>query len=229
MKDNCVVLAIDACGERGSIALVRLIGDGLAVLGERLLPVRNEAATILGAIEELLLEAGLGACEMNAVVVVDGPGSFTGVRIGVGAALGLSEGLAVPIVRVSRLTVLAWLGNCDAAVLDAHRDEVYLKMGELERLADVDALKGAELAGVKVAVCNQAVAALVHEAVPDARMIECSEPTAMDAMRCSLPEILAGRFAEPLTMDGNYLRRSDAEIFAKPGATRQDTAKPGEK
>jgi tRNA threonylcarbamoyladenosine biosynthesis protein TsaB len=200
--------------------LARLVDGELVVVGERELPERNEAATILGAIEELLVEAGLGTKEIGAVVVADGPGSFTGVRIGVGAALGLSEGLAVPIARVSRLKVLAWLGKCEAAVLDAHRGEVYLKVGELERLADVEALKGAGLEGRAVAVCGKSVAELVHAAVPDVWLAECEEPTAMDAARCALARILAGDFDEPLKMDGNYLRRSDAEIFAKPAGAR---------
>ena len=213
-----VLLAIDACGLRGSVALARLNDGELLVVGERELPERNEAATILGGIEELLVEAGLVAREIGAVVVVDGPGSFTGVRIGVGAALGLSEGLAVPIVRVSRLAVLASLGGCDAAVLDAHRGEVYLKVGDVERLADVEALKSAGLAGRTVAVCGLAVGELLREAVGDVRLVECAEPKAMDAMRCVLTRVTAGDFDEPLKMDGNYLRRSDAEIFAKPGA-----------
>ena len=220
LKDNSLLLAIDACGVRGSVALARLADGDLVVVGERELPERNEAAAILGAIEDLLVIAGLSAREIGAVVVVDGPGSFTGVRIGVGAALGLSEGLAVPISRVSRLEVLASLGGCDAAVLDAHRGEVYLKVGEMERLADVEALKEAGLAGRAVAVCGLAVTELVSAAVPNARRVECAEPKAMDAVRCALPRILAGDFAEPLTMDGNYLRRSDAEIFAKPSGVR---------
>jgi tRNA threonylcarbamoyladenosine biosynthesis protein TsaB len=228
-QSELVLLAIDACGLRGSVALASLTAGKVMIIGERELPERNEAATILGAIADLLVDAVLCADEIDAVLVVDGPGSFTGVRIGVGAALGLSEGLAVPIARVSRLTVLAWLGKCDAAVLDAHRGEIYLKVGELERLADVEALKAAGLAGRSLAVCNASVAALVREAVPDARLIECNEPKAMDAIGCALPEILAGRFAEPLTMDGNYLRRSDAEIFAKPGAAKPGAAKPGKR
>ena len=143
-KDNqMLMLGIDMCGVRGTIALSRIVNGAAEMLGERELPERNEAATILGAIEHLLVQAGLSVREIGAILVVDGPGSFTGVRVGVGAALGLSEGLAVPIARVSRLTVLAWLGKCDAAVLDAHRGEVYLKVGGLERLADVEALQDA--------------------------------------------------------------------------------------
>jgi tRNA threonylcarbamoyladenosine biosynthesis protein TsaB len=213
-----VVLAIDACGLRGTVALVRALDGGLELIGKRELPERNEAATILGAIEELLVEAGLAAQEIGAVLVVDGPGSFTGVRIGVSTALGLSEGLGVPIARISRLEVLAGLGGCEASVLDAHRGEVYLRAdaGEcVERLADVEALKLAGLAGLQVAVCNVAVAELVRTAVPDVKLVDCLEPTALDAVKIAWPRILAGEFAEPLKMDGNYLRRSDAEIFSK--------------
>jgi tRNA threonylcarbamoyladenosine biosynthesis protein TsaB len=230
LKDNSVVLAIDACGLRGTVALVRALtrvqDGGVKLIGERVLPERNEAATILGAIEELLVEAGLSAQEIGAVLVVDGPGSFTGVRVGVSTALGLSEGLGVPIARISRLEVLAGLGGCEAAVLDAHRGEVYLRVaaGEnAERLADVEALKSAELAGRPVAVCNPAVAELVQAAVPDVKLVDCLEPTALDAVKIAWPRILAGEFAEPLTMDGNYLRRSDAEIFSKAARTQSQS------
>ncbi len=220
LKNHGVLLAIDACGLRGSVALARMVDGEFVVMGERELPERNEAATILGAIEELLIEAGMPAREIGAVLVVDGPGSFTGVRVGVSTALGLSEGLALPIARVSRLAVLASLGGCDAAVLDAHRGEAYLKAGNVERLADVAALKGAGLAGRAVAVCGKAVGELVREAVGDVRLVECEEPKAMDAVRCAQARILAGDFDEPLKMDGNYLRRSDAEIFAKPAGAQ---------
>jgi tRNA threonylcarbamoyladenosine biosynthesis protein TsaB len=233
LKDNSVVLAIDACGLRGTVALVRALtrvqDGGVKLIGERVLPERNEAATILGAIEELLIEAGLSAQEIGAVLVVDGPGSFTGVRIGVSTALGLSEGLGVPIARISRLAVLAGLGGCEAAVLDAHRGEVYLRAsagvaGEnAERLADVEALKSAGLAGRQVAVCNVAVAELVRAAVPDVKLVDCLEPTALDAVKIAWPRILAGEFAEPLAMDGNYLRRSDAEIFSKAARTQSQS------
>jgi tRNA threonylcarbamoyladenosine biosynthesis protein TsaB len=225
-NDNSVVLAIDACGVRGSIALVRLQAGGYELLGERLLPERNEAATIVGAIEEMLSSAGMTTREIGAVVVVDGPGSFTGVRVGVSTALGLSEGLGVPIARVSRLEVLAGLANqivaagADAAALDAHRGEIYLRVDGVERLADAGAVKSAGLAGRAVAVCDAQAADLLRAAATDAKLVECKEPTALDALQCARERILAGKFADPMQMDGNYLRRSDAEIFAKPGGAQ---------
>jgi tRNA threonylcarbamoyladenosine biosynthesis protein TsaB len=215
-----VVLAIDACGLRGSIALVRLKEGQLDVLGERFLPERNEASAILGAIEELLGAAGLSVREIDAVLVVDGPGSFTGVRVGVSTALGLSEGVGIPIARISRLEVLAGLGGTDAAALDAHRGEIYLRVEDAERLADAEALKLAGLAGRAAAVCDPQAAELLRMTEPDVKLVECAAPTALDALYCALPKILAGEFADPIHIDGNYLRRSDAEIFSKNAGAR---------
>ena len=174
-----LVLGIDTCGARGTIALSRLVDGAAELIAERELPERNESATILGQLEQLLAAGAVGVKEINIIVVVNGPGSFTGVRIGVGTALGLSAGVEARIVALSRLELLAAaLGECDASALDAHRHEVYLRMGGDESLANADELKRAGLDGRRVAVCDDAAEATLRAAVPGVMVMRAAQPTA---------------------------------------------------
>lgn len=219
-ENNLLVLGIDTCGARGTIALARLTDGAANLIAERVLLERNEAATILGELEKLLAEAAVSVKDINIIVVVNGPGSFTGVRVGVSTALGLSAGIGAQLVAVSRLELLAALGGCDsaagecnAAALDAHRHEVYLRVGGGESLANADELKRAGLDGRQVAVCDDAAAEVLWSAVPDALEMRAAEPTAAYALQHAVGRIARGEFTDPMTLDGNYLRRSDAEIF----------------
>jgi tRNA threonylcarbamoyladenosine biosynthesis protein TsaB len=214
-KNTELVLGIDTCGARGTIALSRLVEGAAELIAERELPERNEAATILGELEALLAAAAASVKEIGIIVVVNGPGSFTGVRIGVSTALGLGAGIGAQLVALSRLELLAALGGCDAAALDAHRHEVYLRVSGGESLANTDELKRAGLDGRQVAVCDDAAEAVLWSAVPDALVMRAAEPTAGFAIQHAVGRIVRGEFAEPLQLDGNYLRRSDAEIFWK--------------
>lgn len=213
LNDKSVLLAIDTCGAHGTLALAR-VADGLTEpLGERVLPVRNAAAAILGELQGLLAAAGMRREDIGVIVVVNGPGSFTGVRIGVSAALGLSAGGGARVVAVSRLELLAALGRCEVAALDAHRHEVYVRVEGRETLANLAELRQAGLDGCRVAVCEDAAAELLRSAAPAAEIIRCAEPSAAFAIEHARGRIARAEFTDPLALDGNYLRRSDAEIF----------------
>jgi tRNA threonylcarbamoyladenosine biosynthesis protein TsaB len=161
--------------------------------------------------------------ELAAVVVVHGPGSFTGVRVGVSAAKGLSEAGEVPLVAVSRLALLAACAATDGlvhALLDAGRGEFYY--GEYlgrrcvrEMLLSGDGVIAAADGGV-VMVCEAKVAEVLAELKP--RLVD--EPSAGDALPFAVERIAAGEFEDAATLDANYLRRTDAEIFAKPAVAR---------
>lgn len=210
-----LVLGIDTCGARGTIALARLSNGAAELLAERELTERNEAATILAELEKLLALAGVSVKKIETIVVVNGPGSFTGVRVGVSTALGLSAGVGARLVAVSRLELLAARGGCGAAALDAHRHEVYLRVDGGESLANADELKLAGLDGQQVAVCDDAAAEVLWGAVPGAMEMRAAEPTAGFAIQHAVGLITRGEFTDPMQLDGNYLRRSDAEIFWK--------------
>src|ERR1700748_3656535 len=85
--DATKILLIDTCGENAGVAVCR----GGAVLGSELLPERGASAGIVAAVRRLLTAQGWKIAELDGIGVVNGPGSFTGVRAGVAAAKGLCE------------------------------------------------------------------------------------------------------------------------------------------
>ncbi len=98
------VLAVDTTTERESVALV----DGHEVLGEiRLLRTAQHSRRLLPAIASLLENVGMGAAEIEAYAVTAGPGSFTGLRVGISTIQGLALSLGRPCLGVSTLDVLA--------------------------------------------------------------------------------------------------------------------------
>ena len=116
------LLLIDTCGSEATVALA----VGRHVIAERVLPGRSASEGLVTAIAEVLREQGWRVAELDAVVVVRGPGSFTGVRVGLSAAKGLAEASAVPLIALSRMEVLASkvAGNV-VVVLQAGRGEVF--------------------------------------------------------------------------------------------------------
>lgn len=161
--------------------------------------------------------------QLHAVVVVSGPGSFTGVRVGLSAVKGLVEGRPIGVVPVSRLEVLAFKAQVPAAALDAHRHEVFLRLEQgaqatVELLAGREELTGIHPPPTEIALCDDGAAELVLAAWPASYQVRVALPTAADALRLCAPRIAAGAFADVALLDGHYLRRSDAEIFGAPGA-----------
>ncbi|HEX5234870.1 MAG TPA: tRNA (adenosine(37)-N6)-threonylcarbamoyltransferase complex dimerization subunit type 1 TsaB [Silvibacterium sp.] len=200
-----IVLAIDTCGPSGSIALGRVESGRISVLGEAQLPGKTYAAQLVPATRDLLKFHNLSTASLNAIVIVNGPGSFTGIRIGVSSAKGFAEALDIPLLALSRLAILAAKANTGSAALDAGRGEFYFRDHGREFLAKP---APAPTSGT-LAICEPA--ALQH--FPAAILVE--PPSAADALNFALPQLIARDFADVATLDGNYLRRSDAEIFAK--------------
>ena len=121
------VLAMDTTGEPVSCALA----DARHLIGELYLHVRQKhSVTLMPAVDDILKLAGIEASDLDAIGVVRGPGSFTGVRIGVATAAGMAYGLGIPVWSVSTLDALI-AGTHDraavCALLDARREEVYAK------------------------------------------------------------------------------------------------------
>lgn len=208
-----LVLGIDTCGPMGSVALARVGVGGVEVLGQKELEGRSYSATLIVAVDELLSEFDAGLGSLRAIVIVNGPGSFTGVRVGVSAVKGLAEGRGVGVVPVSRLEVLAMKAGFGSAALDAHRGEVFLRLGDgRELLAGKDEL-GVVDRPEKIVACDDAAADLLQLAWLDAELIRVDAPTAADAIALCAERVAADDFADVALLDGHYLRRSDAEIF----------------
>jgi len=231
MLEPTLVLGIDTCGPAGSVALGRLVAEGVELLGEVELAGRTYSATLVAAVGDLLEKAGARLDHLAAIVVVNGPGSFTGVRVGLSVVKGLAEGARIPVVAVSRLEVLSDKTGVAASALDAHRGEVFLRVAvqgaeARELLADAQELATLAPAPQRIAACDQGAVALLGAAWPNAAIVQTAPPTAADALRLCAPRVAAGEFVDLAVLDGHYLRRSDAEIFGAEIFGRTAAAEP---
>ncbi len=139
-----LVLAFDTASDSVAIALGLREGLDVELLATCDFPARRAAnLRLLDSVAQLLRDNGRAVNELSEVVVGHGPGSFTGVRIGVASAKGLAHGLGVPLYGVSTLDAVAWrLADRDTlvgVVADAMRSEVYpvlfrVEPGHVERL-----------------------------------------------------------------------------------------------
>ena len=91
LSKDALLLGVDTCGPSGSIALARVTDEGLTVVGEAQLAGGEYAASLVLAIADLLDGAGVSVGDLAGVVAVAGPGSFTGIRIGLAAVKAIAE------------------------------------------------------------------------------------------------------------------------------------------
>ncbi|MCR4605847.1 MAG: tRNA (adenosine(37)-N6)-threonylcarbamoyltransferase complex dimerization subunit type 1 TsaB [Eubacterium sp.] len=120
------VLAIDSSGQVASVAVA---DDGKLVSEYMIHSGLTHSQTLLPMIEQMLESSGVDKNDLDAVAISEGPGSFTGLRIGAATAKGLAYGLDIPVVPVSSLMGLAFnlrvTGGVVCAIMDARRSEVY--------------------------------------------------------------------------------------------------------
>ncbi len=122
------ILAIDTATEACSAAL---LWNGTVLTREQVAP-QAHTRLILPMVHELLAEAGADLASLDAIAFGRGPGSFTGVRIGIGAAQGLAYGAGVPLIGVSTLQMMAQgafrrqQAQTVVAAIDARMNEIYL-------------------------------------------------------------------------------------------------------
>ena len=125
-----LILAFDTATE---IATSALVADG-EVLGER----TSRAVTLLEDVDALLRQGGAHPGDLDALAVGIGPGSFTGVRVGLATARGLALALDLPVAGVSTLDALAAGAPGATPVIDARRREVFVFQGEPRVLAPAE-------------------------------------------------------------------------------------------
>ncbi len=135
-----LTLAFDTATD---VATSALVWDG-EVLGE----LRSRPVSVLEDVDALLRRGGARAAQLEGLVVGTGPGSFTGLRMGLAVARGLALALDVPVAGVATLAALAAGAPGALPVIDARRGEVFVLEGEL-RVTAPEALdvRGRRLVG----------------------------------------------------------------------------------
>ena len=196
-----LILAFDTATDVATSALV----DGEEVLGER----TSRAVTVLEDLDALLRQAGAHTRELDGLAVGIGPGSFTGVRIGLATARGLSLALGVPVAGVSTLDALAAGAPGAVPVIDARRGEVFVLQGEPRVLApaDVEVAPGAVCVGSGAVRYRSVLEAAGAEIPPDAD--ERHLP------RARFHAVLAHDFGPAEAVEPLYLRVPDADKTRK--------------
>lgn len=151
-----ILLALDTATERTAVGVGRVGEVRFEMIGSAVVDAPRAAMSrLLPTVESLLAANGLAIADVEGVIVGRGPGSFTGVRIGVATAKGLAHGLSCPLWGVGTLDAIAWsFAHKDATVAvlgDAMRGEVYPALfrcggGEVVRLAPDRVAKPADVA-----------------------------------------------------------------------------------
>lgn len=204
-----MILSIDTTAEFGSIALT----EANVVIEEMALHAPEGFGHVLfGHITHLLDKNGTTVHQMECFAAASGPGSFTGVRVGLAAVKGLAEATGKRVVAVSNLRALASFGSAPlrAVVIDARRGEVY-----------------AAVYNSRLELVMPEVVIKLEDWLPKIPQHNCEIISSVDHPRAlaaavghiAWDEFTLGRSSDPAEIDANYVRRSDAELFWKDTAT----------
>jgi tRNA threonylcarbamoyl adenosine modification protein YeaZ len=189
-----LVLAFDTATDRATSALV----DDGEVLGERV----SRASTLLEDVDALLRQAGAHPPDLDALAVGIGPGSFTGIRIGLAAARGLALALDLPAAGVSTLDALAAGAPGATPVLDAKRREVFVPGPRAVAPADVQVEAGRTYVGDGAVRYRDLFEAAGAEVPPD--------DDERHLPRARFHALLAGDFGPVELVQPLYVRQPDA-------------------
>jgi tRNA threonylcarbamoyladenosine biosynthesis protein TsaB len=226
-----LLLLTDTSGRNGFVALVRA-GEAaneteVEVIEEVALAGGTFSAQLIPQIAGLLENHKFAKHDVGAFIVVSGPGSFTGLRVGLAAIKALAEILHKPIVPVSLLEVVAIASRAQGkvmAALDAGRGEVYTGeydvAGESARPVEDRLISNKEffhLAPETVAVTSDPNVAAAAKAA-GAPVLQIDPIRSEMIARVGRRKLRAGEVVSPEQLEANYGRRSDAELFAKPAS-----------
>ena len=224
-----LLLAVDTSGKQGSIALARCgAGENCARVEIEIVEVvplsgGTFSAQLVPQIAALLEKHGYSKSDLGGFAVASGPGSFTGLRVGLAAIKALAEVLHKPMAAVSLLEAVASSGAARGrvlAALDAGRGDVYAGDYELapklqmhsERLLSREEFV-AEATGKAVVTPDATLAEIARAAGIPVERIEC--PNSGVIARLGWEHLRRGETVSPEELEANYIRHSDAEIFSK--------------
>ena len=216
-----MILSLDTTSEWGSIALTERsdLVEELEIhspdgFGHVLFP----------ELQQLLDRHGVSVDAIECFAAASGPGSFTGVRVGLSAAKGLAEATGKKMVAVSNLRALASFGSAPlrAVALDARRGEIYgavyddrSRLVAPESVMKVeDWLRTLPASGFEFVLAGDL---RIESPVP---VVHAPRALAAAIGRIAWREFESGRALDPAAIDANYVRRSDAELFWKDPVTR---------
>lgn len=212
-----LLLAIDTSGKDGSIALANCHADDCQIIGLASLDGGAFSAQLVPQIAALLKTHGFTKSDIDAFIAASGPGSFTGLRVGLAAVKALAEVLGKPIAAVSLLETVAAASKQKRAVaaMDAGRNEIYACLQESSGaseflLSSEEFLAAAH--GQLVVTPDKSVADLARAA--GIKVEEVPRPRSDVIARLGWKRIQSGHTISPEALDANYLRRSE-QIFAK--------------
>lgn len=221
-----LILSIDTSGKTGGVTLAEGDERTFRALESTAIAGGTFSAQLVPTAAFLLEKHAFSPRDLDGFVAVSGPGSFTGLRVGLSAVKGLAEVLQKPIATVSLLEALAAApgnqGNVLAA-LDAGRAEVFFGVyevadGRASRIAErlfsqaefIDQVNHAHSAHLATSDQN-----IVHLAASTGLRVQQSERPSSEAVaKIGLRKLLAGETVGIEELDANYIRRSDAEIFS---------------
>jgi tRNA threonylcarbamoyladenosine biosynthesis protein TsaB len=228
-----ILLTTDTSGKNGSVALARATEgskpERVQMIDSVPLAGGTFSAQLVPQIADLLKKHDFRKGEIDAFVVVSGPGSFTGLRVGLAAIKALAETLRKPIVPVSLLEVVALAAGKQGrvlAVLDAGRAELYA--GEYEivddallvhaRLIQEKLVRKDDVAqftqAAAISTPDPSLAAKLRESGLAVFQVEAVMPQMIAAL--GWRKLLAGSVVSPEQLDANYIRRG-AEMVSNPG------------
>jgi tRNA threonylcarbamoyladenosine biosynthesis protein TsaB len=239
-----LILAIDTSGQSGGITLAEANAGSFRVVESAAIAGGTFSAQLIPTLATLLSKHGYGVKDLGGFAAASGPGSFTGLRVGLSAIKGLAETLHKPIATVSVLEALASLADREgkiAAAMDAGRKEVFL--GIYQRNAAASAEKSGPQSGphsdhillvqreelltqqdflatlstkrpTVIITSDAGIAELA--AASHSSVVVVTAPGSEVVARIGAGKLLAGETVSVEALDANYLRRSDAEIFFNP-------------
>ena len=209
------ILAIDSTHGTCSAAFF----DGEKVVSEIVEEMeRGQAERLIPMIRDVLSKADAGFKDVETVAVTTGPGSFTGVRVGLAAADGIALAAGLPMTGVSVLDVLAWKMNARypelekvCLVLETKRDDYYVQCFESGKpVTEPAALPAAGLSGLKGFVFAGNAADRLKGEIGDITVSDIPMPTAADVALFASRKTPRKEYPEPL-----YLREAEVTLCRK--------------